>query len=155
MIIDIPGFEKLDLKDLVLDFNGTMALDGHLLEGVGERIKSLSGQISVHVVTADTMGSALAEVHGLPVTLEVLHTDRQDIQKLSYVQKLGVEHCVCIGNGRNDRLMLREAILGVAVLGTEGLFAGTAQAADVLCRDICSALDLLKNPKRLIACLRS
>ena len=153
--IDIPGFKKLELKHLVLDFNGTLAFDGHLLEGVGGRVKSLSERISVHVITADTMGGVQAEVRGLPVTLQVLKADRQDVQKLSYVQKLGGGHCVCIGNGRNDRLMLREAIIGMAVLGPEGLFAGTAQAADILCRDICSALDLLKHPKRLIACLRS
>jgi soluble P-type ATPase len=155
MMIDIPGFKKLDLKHLVLDFNGTLAFDGRLLDGAAERVKVLSDQLSVHVVTADTMGSVQAEVKDLPVAVKILDKDRQDIQKLNYVKDLGANYCVCIGNGRNDRHMLREAVLGIAVLGSEGLYVGAAQVADILSRDICSALDILGHSKRLIADLRS
>lgn len=31
--INIPGFGSLELDHLVLDYNGTMALDGQLIEG--------------------------------------------------------------------------------------------------------------------------
>lgn len=31
--IDIPGFGHLHLQHLVLDFNGTLALDGHVQPG--------------------------------------------------------------------------------------------------------------------------
>ena len=155
VIVDIPGFKKLELKHLVLDFNGTMALDGHLFEGVADRLVCLAEKIQIHVITADTMGNVREETESLPATLKVLQPARQDVQKLDYILKLGADHCICIGNGRNDRLMLREAALGIAVLEKEGAFAATAQAADLLVRDICSALDLLHYPKRLIAGLRS
>ena len=155
MVINIPGFKKLKMKHLILDFNGTIALDGHLLDGIAERLISLSEKISIHVVTADTMENVRAEIQDLPINLEVLQATCQDIQKLNYIQKLGVDCCVCIGNGRNDRLMLEAASLGVAVLGTEGVFPGSVQAADLLVRDIYSALDLFSYPRRLIAGLRS
>jgi len=155
LFMDIPGFKRLELKYLVLDFNGTIALDGKLLKGVRERVVLLSEKISIHVITADTLGNVREEIQGLPVGLEVLQSTVQDVEKLEYVQKLGVEHCVCVGNGRNDRLMLREAALGVAVLGEEGVFSGTVQGADLLVRDICSALDLLQHPQRIVAGLRS
>ena len=34
--IDVPGFGALRLEHLVLDYNGTLACDGMLLEGVHE-----------------------------------------------------------------------------------------------------------------------
>jgi soluble P-type ATPase len=62
---------------------------------------------------------------------------------------------VCVGNGRNDRLMLQEAGLGIAVVQGEGAAVQTALTADVLAPDILTALDLLIHPLRLVATLRS
>ena len=35
--INVPGHGILDLSHLILDYNGTIACDGHLLQGVKER----------------------------------------------------------------------------------------------------------------------
>lgn len=59
-----------------------------------------------------------------------------------------------VGNGANDAAMLREAALGIAVLGPEGLAAEALLAADVLVRDVRDALDLLLQPERLVATWR-
>ena len=56
---------------------------------------------------------------------------------------------------RNDRLMLKEAALGIAVILKEGASAESVAAADVVCTDIVAALELLQNPLRLIATLRT
>ena len=32
--IDIPGYKKIELAHLVLDYNGTLAIDGKLIDGV-------------------------------------------------------------------------------------------------------------------------
>ena len=66
-----------------------------------------------------------------------------------------VDGCVAIGNGRNDRLMLRDAVLGIALVQTEGAAAEAIANADVVCTHILDALDLLANPLRLAATLRS
>jgi soluble P-type ATPase len=50
--------------------------------------------------------------------------------------------------------MLREAALGIAVVGPEGLAGGALPAADVVVASINDALGLLVNSKRLIATLR-
>ena len=42
MKIDIPGSDSLHIKYLVLDFNGTIATDGRLDEGLAERIQALA-----------------------------------------------------------------------------------------------------------------
>jgi soluble P-type ATPase len=62
---------------------------------------------------------------------------------------------VALGNGRNDRLMLKEAALGIALLQAEGAAVEALLAADVVAPDILVALDLLLAPDGLIATLRS
>jgi soluble P-type ATPase len=152
--IDIPGFTKLQLNHLVLDYNGTLACDGRLIPGVREYLKSLAEKIAIHVLTADTFGGVGGELEGMNCRVFIIGAGDQDRSKLQYVEDLGPEGVVCIGNGRNDRLMLKEAALGIAVVQTEGAAAETLLAADVVCYDIISALELLLNPLRLAATLR-
>jgi soluble P-type ATPase len=160
--IAIPGHgetrtrdEGLRVEHLVLDYNGTLARDGELLPGVRERIVTLSGHLTIHVITADTFGVARSMLRELPCELIILPAGDQDAAKLAHIERLGSRTTVCIGNGRNDRLMLREAALGIAVLGGEGIAIETMTAADILAPDILSALDLLLNPLRLTSTLRS
>lgn len=155
LTIDIPGFRTLVLEHLVLDFNGVLALDGKLLDGLHERLKKLSENLTVHVVTADTFGSARKALEDVKATLTVLDSTGQDEAKWSYMASLGHEKCVCIGNGRNDRLMLKDAALGIAVIHLEGMATEAALASDVLSTSIHDALDLLLAPKRLVATLRA
>ncbi len=153
--ISIPGYKKLQLKYLVLDYNGTLAFDGQIIAGVKECLETLSSKIQIHVLTADTFGKVRSRLEGVSCELSILSEDNQDIAKLKYVKRLGYEHAVCIGNGRNDRLMLKEAALGIAVILEEGAAAETLFAADIVCTNIISALEMLVNPLRLTATLRS
>jgi soluble P-type ATPase len=152
--IDIPGYRKLQLKHIVLDFNGTIACGGTLIAGVKENLTALASQLQVHILTADTFGKVHNSLEDIDCQLSILAPDAQDIGKLNYVKVLGADHVVCVGNGRNDRLMLKEAALGIAVILQEGAAAETVAAADVVCTHIVSALELLHNPLRLTATLR-
>lgn len=152
--IVIPGAETLRLDHLVADFNGTLACDGALLPGVGEALRRLAQQFALHVVTADTFGTAREALAGIPCKLAILPPGRQDSAKLRYVENLGAARCACIGNGRNDRLMLAAAGLGIAVVQGEGAAVETLLAAQVAAPDVQAALGLLLYPARLIATLR-
>jgi soluble P-type ATPase len=153
--IRIPGFRQVVLEHLVLDFNGTLACDGILSDGVRDLLVQLSRDLEIHIVTADTHGNAAAACNGLPCRLIVLPEGGQDESKRDYVRTLGAERTACIGNGRNDRLMVREAAIGICVIGKEGASAETAAAAHVVCRSAGEALSLLVHTKRLVATLRS
>jgi len=152
---EIPGYGILELEHLVLDYNGTLALDGKLIAGVGERIERLSAAMEIHVLTADTFGSARSGLGDLPCSLVVLPEKDQAQAKLERVRALGAETTACIGNGRNDRLMLKEAALGIAVVLEEGAAREAVEAADIVCTSVEAALDLMVNPLRLVATLRS
>lgn len=153
--IDIPGYRKLDLAYLVMDYNGTLAVDGKLLPGVADTLNSLASHISIHVITADTFGIVKEQLEELPVDITITPTVDQAEAKLQFITELGTDNVVAVGNGRNDRKMLNAAALGIAVIQGEGSAAETLAAADVVCLDILDALDLLRNPKRLVATLRS
>ncbi|PIP37950.1 MAG: ATPase P [Desulfobacterales bacterium CG23_combo_of_CG06-09_8_20_14_all_52_9] len=153
--IDIPGFGRLALEHMVLDYNGTLAVDGNLLKSVGECLTDLSKALKIHVVTADTFGKVRLDMKGLPCEVYVLPPKDQAVAKQAFVIRLGADKTVAIGNGRNDRLMLQTSALGIAVILGEGAAVETLQLADVACVDIVAALDLLRNPLRLTATLRS
>jgi soluble P-type ATPase len=153
--INIPGNRGLQLRHLVLDYNGTIACDGDLIAGVKENLLVLADKLQVHILTADTFGNARRGLEGIKCELSILDPSAQDIGKREYVKRLGAEHTVCVGNGRNDQLMLKEAALGIAVILEEGAASETLLAADIVCTHIVSALELLKNPLRLIATLRT
>jgi soluble P-type ATPase len=155
MELAIPGFGRLSLEHLVLDYNGTLAVDGKLLPGVKARLARLSGMLRIHVVTADTFGKARAGLRGLDCRLEILQGGAEDRAKAAYVRRLGPRRVACIGNGRNDRLMLRMAGVGVVVLQAEGASAEAVAAADLLVPSVTAALDLFLQPRRLMASLRS
>lgn len=152
--IDIPGLKKLCIKHLVLDFNGTIACDGMLLPGVEKSLRGLSEKLEIHVITADTFGTVKERVQGIPCRVTVIPKDNQAEAKHNYIEGLGTEFVAAVGNGLNDRLMLKHAELGVAVILQEGASAKTLSEADVVVTDVLCAFSLLTNPLRLTATLR-
>ena len=152
--VDVPGFGAIAIAHLVLDFNGTLACDGGLLPGVSEGLAALAPKLSIHVLTADTHGTAAAALAGVPCALEVVGRTDQAEAKRRFIAALGADRVVAIGNGRNDRLMLAEARVGIAVVQSEGASGETLAAADLIVPTIVDALELLTHPMRLVASLR-
>ena len=153
--IEIPGVNTYSLEHLVVDYNGTIAKDGELLDGVAELFALLAESVSLHVLTADTHGTVAQKVQALPVALHIIGEGPQDVSKLTVIKSLGSSNVAAVGNGRNDVLMLREAALGIAVIQREGCAGILLASADVVCTSINDALDLLLHPARLQATLRN
>ncbi len=154
MIIEIPHYKTLNLKDLVLDYNGTLAKDGTFIKEIRPLLNALGEHYTIHVITSDTFGTVQAQLEGLDITVKILHSNDHTTEKSNYIQALGAEQCIAVGNGSNDKLMLQNAILGIALIGNEGCSTHTLKSSDVVCTNISDALELVLNPKRLIATLR-
>jgi P-type E1-E2 ATPase len=153
--IDIPGRGAYELVRLVVDVNGTLAEDGELIPGVKERLARLQRDVEILMITADTHGGQQAIDRQL--ALEALRTASgkpEAWQKAEVVRRLGSDGTVAIGNGANDVLMLKEAAIGIAVVGPEGASTAILTSADVVTHSILDALDLLIIPRRLVATLR-
>ena len=152
--IEIPGREPLALCHLVLDYNGTIAVAGKLLPELAAPLGELSRTLEVHVLTADTYGTAAKQCGGLGVKLHTFPREGAGRCKEEIVRALG-DGVVCMGNGFNDIPMFRCAGLSIAVLLEEGMCAGLLAEADVLVRSALDGLDLLRHPDRLRATLRN
>lgn len=156
LTVEIPGRGVLNLEHIVLDFNGTMALDGVLLPGVKERLNLLAEKLQVHILTADTFGTGREACREIKGRVHILEQGRAGAElKKGFIAALGKDTTVTVGNGTNDTLMLKEAALGIMVLGPEGASGKALQAADVVVTDINHGLEMLLNPKRLVATLRA
>ncbi len=152
--LDIPGRGALRLDHLVLDVNGTLAVDGQLIEGVRRQLGELRDRLTIHLLTADTFGRQGEIDQALNLTAVRLRPGGEPQQKAEFVLALDAQRVVSIGQGANDAGMLRAAALGIAVISPEGLASASLTAADVLAPSITAALDLLLHPMRLVATLR-
>ncbi len=152
--LEIPSYGRLDLRYLVLDLNGTLAVDGILLPGVADRIECLKDTLEIYLVTSDTHGTGSRTARELGIRFRRLEREYGSDQKEKFVRELGARETVAIGNGRNDVGMLRAAALGIAVVGGEGAASAALLAADLVTKGPADALDLLLFPKRLVASLR-
>ena len=153
-IFEIPGGETIEIRHILLDYNGTLAVDGEPIPGVREKINQLADAFHFHVITADTFGSVKEALKDTACKIVTIPDQDQAQAKADYLADLGAEYTLACGNGVNDELMLQQAVLGLAVLQAEGLAVGTLNAADILIRDILDLFGFLKHPGRLIACLR-
>jgi len=154
MQVSIPNYKTLELKHVVLDYNGTLAKDGILIEDAKVLLQELSLKYSVHVITADTFGSVHKQVESFDLKVKVLSSDNHTQEKAQYIEQLGWVHCAAVGNGNNDASMIEKAAVGIALLGDEGCAQATLMKSDLVCKNIVDALTLFVKPKRLIATLR-
>jgi P-type E1-E2 ATPase len=152
--LDIPGRGLIQLQHLVSDVNGTLAVDGRLMEGVVSHFTGLADRLQLHLLTADTHGRQESIDQQLGLKAVLVPSDEGGRAKADYVQQLGAEKVIALGQGANDAEMLKTAAIGIAVLSPEGMSAEALAAADVLVPDVLSALALLERPLRLVATLR-
>ena len=152
--IDIPGWGNMEIENVVLDLNGTLAADGRIPLDVKKKISALAGRLKIYVLTADTQGTATEEIREMKVELVKVEGEDSKEGKVNFLKFLDLEKTVAMGNGNNDELILKEAALGIAILGDEGISVTALKQADIMAKNISDALDLLLKPKRLIATLR-
>ena len=152
--LNIPGRGNLQLHHLVTDVNGTLALDGELLDGLVKKIAALRDRLTIHLLTADTHGRQSVIDGQLNLKAVRVSPGNEAAQKADYVRRLGAETVVAIVQGANDAEMLEAAALGICVMSAEGVAVETLTAADLVTPDIFTALELLDKPLRIVASLR-
>lgn len=150
----IPGFGELKLEHAVFDYNGTLAISGLLIQGIAAQLNALSNHLQIHIITGDSFGKAKEELANINCQLTILAPENQGVAKEKYLDKLNPSSVVAIGNGRNDFYMLKKACLGMAVIGDEGAAKEAIEAANIVVPNIYIALDMLNEPRKLIATLR-
>ena len=152
--LNIPGRGLIKLEHLVSDVNGTLAIDGQLQNGVARKINALKDRLSIHLLTADTHCNQDVIDQQLNLQAVRVGKGREAEQKAAYVDQLGADKVIAIGQGANDAAMLKAAAIGIGLVSPEGIAADTLLSADIIVPDIYAALELLDKPLRIVASLR-
>ena len=152
--IDVPGRDIIEIEHVVLDYNGTIAFDGQLIEGAAWRIRELCKSAHVYVLTADTYGTVRSQCDGLCAEVKTFPRANAAECKEEIVRALGGK-VACVGNGFNDIKMFDIAELAIAVMDGEGVCAALLSHAAVLVRSAEDGLALLLKPDRRRATLRT
>lgn len=152
--VSIPGWGDLDIEYLVVDYNGTCAFDGKMKENAREMLQKVARYIKVFIITADSYGNI--DTEGNTIDFSIIKVGKEDTgnDKGRIIRELGPEKVAAIGNGANDTQMLREAALGIGVIGDEGIASSLVKEADIIVKDITDALGIILHPERLLATLR-
>ncbi|MHA1267371.1 MAG: HAD family hydrolase [Candidatus Helarchaeota archaeon] len=157
--LNIPGKGQFRIKFIVSDLNGTLSMDGQLDPEIITQVQELQHQgLKFYLLSADTRGKLdeLAQILGvIPRKLAQVHNLSEASEKAQFVKQLGSNSVIAIGNGENDYLMLKEARIGIVVLGSEGTSIRSLMNADICVTSPKVALNLLLNPINLIATLRN
>jgi soluble P-type ATPase len=155
--IDVPGFGKRHILIAVSDYTGTHSFGGAIAPDVKSRLRELATLVDLHIVTADSFGTAENELAGIALPYK-LRTGRHDHEKADYVSRFDLQHVAAYGNGNNDRLMLQAVKegggLSIAVDNGEGCAMDAMRHADLFVVGAANAIDLLLDPVRLKATLR-
>lgn len=152
---DIPGRETLEISHIVFDFNGTLAVGGNLIEGVAQRINHLSQKAKIYIITADTHGTVREACRGLEAEVLTFPQENAGLEKKKIVDGIGAANTLCVGNGFNDIPMFKIAALSLAVIEGEGASSQALMTAEIVCRSIIEAMDLILDSDRMKATLRN
>ena len=153
-MLEIPNFKTLEIRHIVCDYNGTIAKDGVVLPEIKTLFETLSKAYTLHVITADTHGSVIAQMRDYKCEVMILNSSDHTQEKADFIISLKADECAAMGNGNNDHAMLKTAAIGMAILGDEGCSKDTMFASDLICKSSIEALEMFLEPKRLIATLR-
>lgn len=155
--VDIPGFGRRVIHTVVSDYTGTLSYQGKLTRGAKPLLRRLRTLVDLRIITADTYGTARQQLRGIAVPY-MLRSKRQDLEKRAFVKRFDLKSVAALGNGNNDRCLLKVVAeaggLAIAVDNGEGCALDALLQAHIFIFGASNALALLLNPMGLKATLR-
>jgi soluble P-type ATPase len=151
--IAVPGWGSVELENIVLDLNGTLTESGDFIPGVVNYLEKLKAEgFKIYILSGDTRGTL---EHVFPDSLEIEPVvTRTAREKRTFVELIGAEHTVCVGNGNIDVEMFKVARLSICTIQAEGATIQAMLQADIVVTHIKHALEILLDPEKMIATLR-
>ena len=153
----IPNYGKITIKNIIFDINGTIQFKGQISSEVVQKFDELKRFYNIFLVSADTRGNLKELADYLKVSFIKINPKGESEAEAKNIEllKLGKDVTVAIGNGNNDALMLKNSILGISILGSEGATVKSILNSDIIVPDTLSAIEFLLDEKILIGTLRS
>lgn len=155
ILYQIPGRKDIEIENIVFDYNGTIAVNGKLINGVSKLINELSNQVNIYILTADTYGTVEKECLDINGNLLTFPKENAGESKRDIVRNLDGKKTLCLGNGFNDIPMFEEAALSIAIIEGEGASGKLISKADIVVRDIIDGINIVLNRNMVKATLRN
>ncbi len=151
MKLVIPGVRTFNIKNIFIDYNGTIATDGVLHKGLLKQLEILALDFNVFILTGDTFGTVREtfKESNIEVILAYTATD-----KMLEVKKRRPGDSIAIGNGSIDHKMFDAAGISFCVIGREGASYKAIAHADIVVNEFEHVLEMIKQPKKIIATLK-
>jgi len=160
--IERPGQSNSEIEFILIDFEGTLAIDRRVHPKAKDKVNLLSKRTKIYIfVNSPTppfdkggkggiLAKELIEERLRKVKAEIIYLAEGDSsrRKLDLLRQLGPTRCAAIGNGTDDATLMREAGIGICVIGREGASGQVVKNADLVFPDILDALDFLLKPLR-------
>ena len=151
--ITVPGWGSAELENLVLDLNGTLTESGDFIPGVIDYLEKMTAEgFRIYVLSGDTR-EVLKQGLEKPADVEAVIARTAD-EKKDFVESIGADHTVCVGNGNIDVEMFKAARLSICTIQAEGATLQAMLAADIVVTHINQAFEILLDPSKLVATLR-
>lgn len=140
MILNIPGSGILEIKTIILDLNGTLAIAGMVPAGVKDQIEALKSKgMRIVLLTGNTRNDADELAAELSIEWK-LTKSAEDKRRLAL--ELDPDTCASIGNGLIDLELMKTVALRIVTLQAEGVHIQTLLNSDIIIPTINDALDL-------------
>lgn len=155
IVYEIPGRKNIEIRNIVFDYNGTIAINGKLIDGIKKLINKLAESVNVYILTADTYGTVEKECIDINAKILTFPRENAGQSKGKIVKELGGNNTICIGNGYNDILMFKESILSIGIIEGEGISGKLVAYSDIVTRSIKEGLEILLSKNMIKATLRN
>jgi len=143
-----PGQEPLNVDFILIDFDGTLAIDGRVHPKAKDKVNLLAKRAKIYVLAKGEKERVEGVLNKVKTEVVWIPPEGASQAKLDLLRQLGGSRTVAIGNGVEDAPMIEEASLGICMLSQEGTAASTLQKADLVFTSILDALDFLLKPLR-------
>jgi len=145
--------EDLDIHFVLIDFEGTLAMDGRVHPKAKDKVNLLSKRATVTILTKSNREKVEKTLRKMKAEILYVAEGDSSQQKLNVLQRLGPHQTAVIGNGLDDGQIMEQAGLGMCVIGKEGSSAEAMAKADLVVTHVLDALDFLLKPLRQRATL--
>ncbi len=153
IILQKPGGPHLEIESLLIDYEGTLAIDGRVHPKAKDKINLLSKRINIYILAKGEKEKVEERLKNVKAEVLFLQEGETTRQKLELLKKVGPERALAIGNGLDDGPLLEEAGFSICVIGQEGASGKALQKADLIVTDIIHGLDFILKPLRQKATL--
>jgi soluble P-type ATPase len=147
------GQEPSEIDFILIDFEGTLASNGRVHPKAKDKLNLLAKRAKIYILTKEKKEHVEEVLRKVKAEIVYLTTGDSSKMKLDLLRQLGATRTVAIGNGADDGTMIKEAVLGLCVIGKEGASSEAVKNADVVFTDILDTLDFLLKPLRQRATL--